>query len=153
MLDESGGVAKLTSLDALAALDHVEFGVMAFEPRPRGANELHLQAICGSGYDICADTVIARFVGQPEAPSVYNIRTILVGTTRPFAQNGHRISFEGWVPPPLPAIETPVATDLPEGIRVVDKATFKVESPDRRQVDYVYLQFFSDGRIVGTVVK
>jgi hypothetical protein len=70
-------------------IDTIEFGFLKFSPRPMGASELFLQMNLGKTDFI--DYPVAQFVNPPEDPSVYSIRTYLLGTNQVFEQNGLRI--------------------------------------------------------------
>ena len=177
--DEADRKSGLVSKGKFGVLEKIEFGFLKFSPRPIGASELFLQMNRGKTEII--DLPVAQNVNPPEDPSVFSIRTYLLGTNQVFEQNGMRISFIGWFAPPstkipittsaekiiitpgaddvetrkqatsTPFIITPLDTNLPKGVTVTDQATLQIEDKSG-QLKYVYVQFLSDGEVIGTLI-
>lgn len=177
-------ISNLVLQGTFGKFDAVEFGFLKFSPRPIGASELFLQINLDPSKTEIIDLPLAQFANPPEDPSIFNIRTYLLGTDQIVEQNGLRITFVGWIAPPsdlkisvapsskeptnapgrnegeigkqatsTPFVITPLATSLPgEGATVDNEATLKIED-NTEQVRYVYMQFLSNGEIVGTIIQ
>ncbi len=171
--DESGSVSPVISSGTLATLDTLELGYVRFAPRPFGASALALQISQSTGDPL--ELPIARFSDLPEDPSIYTVRTYLLGADQAFEQNGFRLSFTGWVAPAfdnvtIPASEQPgsptgdagmLATSTPylpqpinpvEGITVTNEATLQIEGGSGESA-ILYVQFLSDGEVVGVLLR
>lgn len=171
--DESGSVSPVISSGILATLDTLELGYVRFAPRPFGASALALQISQNTGDPL--ELPIARFSDPPEDPSIYTVRTYLLGADQAFEQNGFRLSFTGWVAPTfddvtIPASEQPgsptgdagtLATPTPylpqpinpvEGITVTNEATLQIEAGSGESA-ILYVQFLSDGEVVGVLLR
>jgi hypothetical protein len=124
---------------------------MKFEPRSIGASELFLLITQGASNETYFDKLIARFVEPPEDPTDYARKTCNIGTAQVIEQGGYRISFEGWSPPPIP-ITTPTF-ELPTDVTITDKATLRIENLSSHEIEYLYIQFLSNGETASQLIK
>lgn len=178
--DNVGRISNEVSAETLAKFNTIKFGLLKFSSRPMGAGELFLQVSQNISNTNTIDIPIAQFVNPPEDPSVYNIRTYLLGTNQTVEQNGFHVSFVGWVSPPhtklsvTPSFENsteipisdegvieslatptpivPLATDLPQGITVTNDATLEVEG-NSGKIYYIYVKFLSNGEITSVLLE
>lgn len=150
LLRDNIGDANLLSKNTLASLGNVSFWVIEFEARNIGASEISLVA----GQNSSATTYvrqIAKFVEPPEDPAVFSGRTYMIGTGQTFEQDGYRISFEGWVPPPSPV--TPSTVGPSGSVTIIDKATLRIENLSNGKIDYLYIQFLSNGETTSELIQ
>ena len=172
--DEAERTLNILSSGTFTAPDKIEVGFLKFSPRPKGARELVLQVQQSSSESGFIELPIVRLTNPAEDLSVYDTRMYFLGVDQVFEQNGFRISFIGSGAPPVmnsagapgagegqpgstqatatPVVITPVATNLPQGVTVTEVATLKIEDASGK-IYYVYVQFLSNGEIVGALVK
>jgi hypothetical protein len=168
--DNTGQGMELMSSGSLARLDSVEFGYLKFPARPVDSQNLILQVTHGTKREDLVEIPVARLTNAPEDPSVYQLRTYLLGTDDVFTQGDLRISFVGWAapssglsatitpsvqisayPPPVgfyeaDALPTPTAISSVSAI----EATFAIEG-ENDEVRTLYVRFLPDGQISGDV--
>lgn len=150
LLRDNLGDADLLSTNTLASPENVRFMVMEFGPRSIAASEIALLVAQSNGV---ANTInqIARFVGPPVDPIVFSRRTYLISANQTFEQNGYRIFFEGWGPPPPPV--TPSTVEPYGDVMVIDKATLRIENLSTGKKDYLYIQFLSNGETESELIQ
>jgi hypothetical protein len=122
---------------------------MEFEARNIWASEIAL-SVGQSNSNENHIKQIAKFANPLEDPSVFIGRTYMIGASQTFEQDGYRISFEGWGPPPSPV--TPPTVKPSGSVAVIDKATLRIESLSTGKVDYLYIQFLSNGETTSELI-
>lgn len=142
--------AKLISKSDLAMLGNVNFGVMEFKARNIGASEISLVAEPNSA-STNYSRQIARFVEPPEDPAVISGRTYMIGTGQTFEQDGYKISFVGWVPPPSRV--TPSTVGSTGDVTIVDEATLRIESISTGKIEYLDIRFLSNGETTSELIR
>ncbi len=149
MRDNLGDV-KLISKNSLVSLGKIDFWVMKFDTRRIGASELSLLIGPSDSEMYYYNGTVAKFVEPPEDPTVFSARTYMIGTTQTFEQDAYRISFEGWIPPPLSAASPTL--DISKGTTVTDKVTLRLENTLSGKISYLYIQFLSNGDTKGVLI-
>ena len=150
-LEDNLGVSSLISKSKLGQLGPISFWAMKFEPRNIGAESLYFQIVQNIDNAYLYNTLIANFAQPPEDPSLHNVRSYLIGTSQTFSQDDYKISFEGWVPPPITG---PSATaSLPIGVTIKNNVTLRTEELSTKVTNYLKITFYSNGEISGELVR
>jgi hypothetical protein len=149
-LQDNIGDSELISNNSLALVGKINFWVMEFEARNIGASKIALQVGQGNS-DANYIKQIAKFAEPPEDPAVFSGRTYMIGASQTFKQDGYRISFEGWGPPPSPV--TPSTVEPSGSVAVIDKATLRIENLSTGKIDYLYIQFLSNGQTTSELIQ
>jgi hypothetical protein len=142
-------IAKLQGKKNLVTFGKVNIWVMQFAPHAIGASELYFLMGQDASESYYFDRLIAKFVEPPEDPSKFGITRYLISAGEVFDQEGYQISFEGWVPPP----SISPTSALPGNSSVTERATLRIEDLASKQYSYLYIQFLSNGEVVGEIMK
>jgi hypothetical protein len=169
IIDNNGHAVELMSVVPLSENEKFNLGLMSFGARPIGASELLLQIRDLKGEAKSQQLLLCKFIGSPSedrSDLTYSIRR-----DGGVEQANYRVEMNLWLTPadklspdssktqetavsPLGVTPTPIGISgvpwakLPQGTRVIDEISFRVEEDQSKQVDYIDVQLLSDGSAI-----
>ncbi len=140
-------VAKLIAATDLGKIENVKFLVAEFEPRPENSIELYLQFTNAATVAVTKEVEIANLLDPPETTAS---RIYLSGNNKTYQQDNLKITFLGWVAPPV-AIPTDKELN-PDQSEIENKASLQVEMNETKNTNYIYIMLLQNGNIKSLIL-
>jgi hypothetical protein len=134
VVSNSKQVFPLSQVQPVFTLNRLELGVMDFQPRKPGSNELYLRLTPKSSVDRSSDVIFAEFYKPPGAEGdLIPHRINAAGIDQGIDVAGYKIVFKGWGLIPQIKLSdqynpTTPWMEVPENVSVSTNASFSIKN-------------------------